>query len=71
MLCGTLYYIMDFSTMDFYGFISFASQSERADNRSELLWHRQRIYTAEVQKRLSLEFIIQSICGNYPELLIS
>ena len=43
--------------MDFYGFISFASQSERADIRSVLLWHRQRIYMAEVQERLSLEFI--------------
>jgi len=51
--------------------ISFASQSERADIRSVLLWHRQRIYMAVVQRCLSPGFIIQPIGGNYPQLLIS
>jgi len=65
------FYIMDFSTMDFYGFISFASQSERADVSSVLLWHRQRIYMAVVQRCLSLGFIVQPISGYSPQLLIS
>ena len=96
-----LYYIMDFTSTDFYGFhplyftigkkyywlshqvsslniiqngsVFWSSGSIllSADIRSVLLWHRQRIYTVEVQKCLSPEFIIQSICENYPQLLIS
>ena len=58
-------------TLYYSEWVSSGSILLSADIKSVLLWHHQRIYTTEVQKCLSPGFIIQSICKNFPQLLIS